>query len=191
MQNPTQQHVDACKHIFHYLWGTLNARIMYNSGKNSGLLGYSDADWGENRDNWQSTTSYIFLMANAAVTWASQMQKTVAWSSTKAEYMALSEACLEIAWLTALQQEIGYGSNGLVSLIANNQGGIFLAVNPAHNRQLKHADIRYHFIHEYIKEECVNIVYVAIDKMITDTLMKPLGTIKFEGFRSKLGITTG
>ena len=109
----------------------------------------------------------------------------------EAEYMALSEACLEITWLTALQREIGYGSKGPVPLVADNQGGIFLAVNPAHDRRLKHVDIRYHFIREYIEEGRINIVYVSIDKMITDTLTKPLGTTKFEGFRSQLGITIG
>ena len=137
MQNPTQLHVDVCKHIFHYLRGTLDARITYDGGKNSSLIGYSDADWGENRDNWRSTTGYVFLMADGAVTWASRMQKTVARSSTEAEYIALSEACSEIAWLIALQREIGYGLKGLVPLVADNQGGIFLAVNPAHDRRLK------------------------------------------------------
>ena len=155
------------------------------------MIGYSDADWGENRDNRRSTTGYVFLMANRAVTWASRMQKTVAQSSTEAEYMALSKACLEIAWLTTLQWEIGYGSKGPVPLVTDNQGGIFLAVNPAHDRRLKYVDIRYHFIREYVEEGCVNIVYVSTDKMIANTLMKPLGTTKFEGFQSQLGITIG
>ena len=105
--------------------------------------------------------------------------------------MALSEACSEIAWLTALQQEIGYRSKGPVPLVADNQGGIFLAVNPAHDRRLKHIDIQYHFICEYAEEGRVNIVYVSTDKMIADTLTKPLGTTKFEGFWSQLGITIG
>ena len=44
MQNPTQQYVDACKHIFCYLQSMLNAQITYNGGKNSSLIGYFDAD---------------------------------------------------------------------------------------------------------------------------------------------------
>ena len=76
-------------------------------------------------------------------------------------------------------------------LITDNQGSIFLAVNPAHDHRLKHIDIWYHFIHEYVEEGRVNIVYVSTDKMIADTLTKPLGTTKFEGFRSQLGITIG
>ena len=79
-------------------------------------------------------TGYVFLMADGAVTWASQMQKTVARSSMEAEYMALSEASSEITWLIALQQEIGYGSKGPVPLVADNQGGIFLTVNPTYDR---------------------------------------------------------
>ena len=191
MQNPTQLHVDMCKHIFHYLRGTLDAQITYDGGKNSGLIEYSDADWGKNRDNQRSMTGYVFLMADGAVTWASRMQKTVARSSTEAEYMALSEAYSEITWLSALQREIGYGSKGPVPLVADNQGGIFLAVNPTHDRRLKHVDIRYHFIREYVEEGRVNIIYVSTDKMIADTLTKPLGTTKFEGFQSQLGITIG
>ena len=105
--------------------------------------------------------------------------------------MALSEACSEIAWLTTLQWEIGYGSKGPVPLVADNQGSIFLAVNPAHDHQLKHINIRYHFICEYVEEGRVNIVYISTDKMIADTLTKPLGTTKFEGFWSQLDITIG
>ena len=97
MQNSMQQYVDVCKHIFCYLQGTTNAQITYDSEKNSGLIGYSNADWDENRDNQRLTTDYVFLMADAAITWASQMQKTVARSSTGAEYMALFKASLEIA----------------------------------------------------------------------------------------------
>ena len=134
MQNLTQLHIDTCKHIFRYLRGTLDAWITYDGRKNSGLIGYSNTDWGENRDNWRSMTGYVFLMADGAVTWASRMQKTVARSSMEAKYMALSEACSEIAWLSALQREIGYGLKGPVPLVTDNQGGIFLAVNPAHDR---------------------------------------------------------
>jgi hypothetical protein len=110
------------------------------------LIEYSNADWGENRDNWRSTTGFVFLVMDGAVTRTSHMQKTVARSSTEAKYMALSEAYSKIAWLTSLQKEIGYSPTAPTPLISDNQGGIFLAINPAHDCQLKHVDIRYHFI---------------------------------------------
>lgn len=188
MQEPTSLHIEAAKHIFRYLRRTADYKIRYQGAGQSGLIGYSDADWGENRDNRRSTTGFVFLMADGAVTWSSRMQKTVARSSTEAEYMALSEACSEIAWLTSLQTEIGYASTTPTPLVADNQGGIFLAVNPAHDRRLKHVDIRYHFIREYVESKRVNIVYVSTNDMIADILTKPLGPTKFEHFRKALGL---
>ena len=116
------------------------------------------------------------------------MQKTVARSSTEAEYMALSEACSEVAWLTSLQREIGFGTTSPTPLVSDSQGGIFLAINPAHDRRLKHVDIRYHFIREYVESKKVSIVYISTEDMIADILTKPLGRVKYKKFRAQLGL---
>ena len=102
--------------------------------------------------------------------------------------MALSEACSEVAWLTSLQKEIGYGTGTPTPLVSDNQGGIFLAINPAHDRRLKHVDIRYHFIREFVESKRVSIVYISTEDMITDIFTKPLGRVKFEKFRKQLGL---
>jgi hypothetical protein len=133
MQEPMNKHVKAAKHVFRYLQQTTHHKIRYQGAGHSGLIGYLDADWDENRDNQRSTTGFVFLIADGAVTWTSHMQKTVARSSTEAKYMALSEACSEIAWLTSLQREIDYSPTAPTPLISDNQGEIFLAINPAHD----------------------------------------------------------
>ena len=191
MQEPTDEHLTAVKHVFGYLRQTTDHKIWYKGASLSGLIGYADADWGENRDNRRSTTGFVVLMADGAVTWTSRMQKTVARSSTEAKYMALSEACSEVAWLTSLQKEIGYEKLAPVPLVSDNQGGIFLAINPAHDRRLKHVDIRYHFIREFVESKRVRITYISTDDMTADILTKPLGRVKFELFRAKLGISNG
>lgn len=188
IQEPTDQHIESAKHVFWYLRYSTDYKLHYNGAGQSSLIGYSDSDWGENKDNRRSTTGFVFLMADGPVTWALWMQKTVARSSTEAEYMALSEACSEITWLTSLQREIDYGQTSPVPLVSDNQGGIFLAVNPAHDRRLKHVDIRYHFIREYVTSNLVNIVYISTDNMIANILTKPLERVKFEHFCKKLGI---
>jgi hypothetical protein len=180
--------VEAAKHVFRYLRQTTDHKIRYQGAGHSGLIEYSDADWGENWDNRRSTTGFVFLIADGAVTWTSRMQKTVARSSTEAEYMALSEACSKIAWLTLLQKEIGYSPTAPTPLVSDNQGGIFLAINPTHDRQLKHVDICYHFIREYVESKRINIVYISTNDMIADILTKPLERVKFEYFRKLLGI---
>ena len=63
-----------------------------------------------------------------------------------------------------------------------------MAINPAHDRRLKHVDILYHFVREYVQEKRISIVYISTDEMIADIFTKPLGRVKFELFCKKLGI---
>ena len=73
-------------------------------------------------------------MAKGAVSWVTRKQKTVSLSSTEAEYMSLSDTCRQAAWLRSFQQELGFAINKPTPLCGDNQGSIFLAVNPAHDR---------------------------------------------------------
>ena len=88
--NPTEEHIKFTKYVLRYLKGTKELKIKYNGASDAGLIGYSDSDWGENSDDCHSTSGHVFLMANGAISWASQQQKTVALSVGEAEYMELA-----------------------------------------------------------------------------------------------------
>ena len=77
-------------------------------------------------------------MANGAVSWASQWQKTIALSVGEAEYMELASTGQQAAWLKSFSGEIGYPINGPIPLCTDNQVAIFLTVNPAVEHQTKH-----------------------------------------------------
>ena len=70
--NPTQEHIKYTKYMIRYLKGTKELKIKYDGASNAGLIGYSDSDWGENRDDHHSTSGHVFLMANSAISWESQ-----------------------------------------------------------------------------------------------------------------------
>ena len=70
--NPMQEHIKYARYILRYLKGTKELKIKYDGASDAGLIGYSDSDWGENRDDHHSTSGHIFLMANGAISWASQ-----------------------------------------------------------------------------------------------------------------------
>jgi hypothetical protein len=147
----------AAKHILRYLIGTRSYKITFDGSSNAGLIGYSDSDWAENKDDRHSTTGFVYFMANAPVAWVSRQQKTMALSSTEAEYMALSDASRQCAWLRSMQHEIGYTLTNPTPICSDNNGSIFLAVNPAHDHRTKHINIHYHYIsllkmemHQYI-----------------------------------------
>ena len=65
--NPTQEHIKYAKYVLRYLKGAKELKIKYDGASDARLIGYSDSDWGENRDDHHSTSGHIFLMANSAM----------------------------------------------------------------------------------------------------------------------------
>ncbi|XP_050531939.1 uncharacterized protein LOC126900333 [Daktulosphaira vitifoliae] len=85
---------------------TLNTAYKLRKWVKLKLHGYSDADYADDTTTRRSTSGYIFMMTNGIVAWCSQRQKSVALSTTEAEYMALSQAVQELTWLTLLTSDL-------------------------------------------------------------------------------------
>jgi hypothetical protein len=93
--NPSLQHYGALKQILWYLAGTKTLGITYSSKdatKDHNLFhGFANASFAST-DDYKSVTGYVFLSAGGTITWKSKKQTIIALSTTKAEYIALSEA---------------------------------------------------------------------------------------------------
>ena len=87
MANPTTAHWTAAKHVLRYLSGTTDYGIVFTPS-NSQLTAFCDANHAGDIDTRRSTTGYVFILNNGAITWSSRLQPTVAASTTEAEYMA-------------------------------------------------------------------------------------------------------
>ncbi|CAB3987121.1 Hypothetical predicted protein [Paramuricea clavata] len=68
--------------------GTVKLHLQYEASDKD-IEGYSDADWAVDSYDRRSTSGNIFVMSNGAISWASQKQPTVAFSTAEAEYIAL------------------------------------------------------------------------------------------------------
>ena len=75
-----------------YLQGTKDYMLMYRQTDNLDLVGYSDADFAGCVDSRKSTSRYIFIMADGAVSWRSVKQNSVATSTMEAEFVSCFEA---------------------------------------------------------------------------------------------------
>ena len=71
---PNQTHLTAVKRI--YLKGTINIQLSYTRSPSTGLLGYADADWAGDIDMRRSTSGYVFIYANGAISYMSKRQTT-------------------------------------------------------------------------------------------------------------------
>ncbi|GKC72616.1 hypothetical protein Tco_1118499, partial [Tanacetum coccineum] len=60
---------------------------------------YYDARFQTDRDDIKSQTGYVFVLNRGAVDYKSSKQSTTAMSATEAEYIAASEAVMEVVWI--------------------------------------------------------------------------------------------
>ena len=78
-------------HLCRYLLNTCKYWIVYDKLSNKSVIVHSDLDWAQDPELHKSVTGYFTLIAHRVTSWMSHWQKTVALSSTEAEYMALSD----------------------------------------------------------------------------------------------------
>ena len=186
--NPSPDHIRLAKYVFRYLKGTADLRLLYDGARGNGLYGYSDSSWGDNPDDRHSTAGYVFLLADAAISWCSRKQKTTAQSSTEAEYMGLAEAGNQAAWYCMFLEELGYEVRDPIPLHGDNKGSVDLSLNPVTGRKSKHIPIKHHVIRDYIENDQVELIRTPTEEMLADGLTKPLAKIKLAFFVSGLGL---
>lgn len=181
-------HWQCAKRILRYLKGTKKLSMKFEK-KDSDLIGYVDADWGSNKKDRKSYTGYVFKLAGASISWRSCKQKTVALSSTEAEYMALSEATKEAIYLRNLLEDL-LGKLDCVLIYNDNQSAKKLAYNPVLHDRSKHIDIRYHFVRDAVSDRIIEVKYLPTNDMIADILTKSLQSVKNAKFVKSLGLCT-
>jgi hypothetical protein len=82
-------------------------------------------------------------MCGAPVVWRLTFQKTVALSSTEAEYMAMSDCVKECVWLRRLLKDMRSEHSDPTVIYEDNQGSMALAKNVGYQARTKHIDIHY------------------------------------------------
>lgn len=190
LENPSYEHIVAVKRIIRYLKRTINYGIVYGSVNENAftLSGYTDADFARDIESRRSTTGYAFLIGGSIVTWRSQRQKTVALSTTEAEYMAACEGAKEAVWLRQILIDIGYKQDAATPIYIDNQSAIRLVKNPELHHRTKHIDVRLHFIRGLFESQIISVDYMRSEKQLADVLTKPLQLQNFQRNINGFGI---
>ena len=111
--DPKLSHERAVHRIGRYLKGTNNKGFIFRPKKIKGLECYVDADFAggwdkadaSNPEAVMSRTGYVIKYANCPVLWCSKLQSEIALSTTKSEYIALSQSMREvIPFMNSLQE---------------------------------------------------------------------------------------
>ena len=138
--NPSLDHMNKAKQIICYLGSTPDLSLVFDGGSDKGIIAFCNSDWASDKIKCKSQTGYFFQLAGASISWQSHAQKTIALSSTKAEYMALCDCCKQAKWIKTLLSKLGINVRP-IPINGDNQGSIFLGSNPVQGNRSKHIDI--------------------------------------------------
>eukprot|EP00253_Pinus_taeda_P004684 PITA_04684 len=168
------------KNLLRYLHGTINYGLRYTVG-NLRLHGYTDVDWVGSVVDRKSTSVCCFSLGSASIS-LSRKQKSVALSTTKAEYIAASMACCDVVWLRKLFSELFEHVLDTIVIFCDNQSGIRLLENPLFHDCFKNIDISYHFIWDMVQQGAIRLQHIRTDEQVINILTKNLGKVKFLAF---------
>lgn len=120
------------------------------------------------------------------MSWNSQRQRSVALSTTDAEYIAACQTVKEIVWLKKLLEELIDPENLQTTLFLDNSSAIQLIKNFVFHKRTKHIDVCYHYIREQYEAKVFSLEYVNTKNQIADILTKLLARQVFQNLRDAL-----
>nr|GFB58569.1 hypothetical protein [Tanacetum cinerariifolium] len=127
----------------------------------------------------RSTPGSAQFLRDKLVSWSSKKQKSIAISTTEAEYIAMSGCCAQILWMMSQLTDYGFAFNK-IPLYCDNRSAIALYCNNVQYSRSKHINIRHHFIHEQVEKGMVELYFVTTDYQLADIFTKALPRERFE-----------
>ena len=148
MHRPTTGHWSLTKRLLRYLHGTIGYGLVVHRDSPLSLHAFSNADWAGNQDDRTSTSAYVVFLGSNAISWCSRKQRSVARSSTEAEYKAVATTASEVIWLSSLLKELRVSCPSPPTIYCDNIGATYLCSNPVFHSRMKHIAIDFHFVRE-------------------------------------------
>jgi len=182
-----QTHFQYAKRVLKYLKGSLNKNLVFSKGSGNIIIGYADADWANDINDFKSYSGFVFKLAGGAISWEARKQRCVALSSTEAEYISLSEASKEACFLKGLYSELS-GVDEPILLFNDNQSSQKLVKNAVFHNRTKHINVRYHFVRETTEKGIINLKYCNTQEMVADIFTKGLPLSKHDFCTKNLGL---
>ncbi|GJT08459.1 hypothetical protein Tco_0842921 [Tanacetum coccineum] len=140
---------------------TINRGLWYSKDSAIALTAFVDADHVGCQDTRRSTSGSMQLLGDRLVSWSLKRQKSVALSSTEAEYIALSGCCAQFLWMRSQLTDYGLRFNKIPI---------------------------YHFIKEQVENGVVELYFVRTEYQLADIFTKALCRERIEFLIDKLGM---
>ena len=127
------------------------------------------------------------MLSGGAVSWKSQLQRSVAVSTTESEIVAASEGTKELIWLKRLMFELTNRSEP-ITLFVDKASAVKLAKNPEFHSRTKHIQIHHYFVRGKFLEGHPAAEHIDGQSQSADIMTKALDRVRFQFLRQKIGV---
>lgn len=149
---------------------------------------YMGSDYA-NRADALSIGGYVAMIGGGCVAWSSKKQRTVALSTTEAEYIALTEGTKQLIWLRQFLHDLNFDQSKPTSIRSDNLSAITISQDATYHARTKHINIAYHFIHEKVASNEAALTYVQSKENSAGLMTKGLELNQHRYLRAKLGFS--
>ena len=205
--SPSDAHFAAIIDIYRYLYATKEEGLTYwrpHSNNNlpsapfpqvhsesyetkippethiSGIaFGYTDSDFASDRRTRRSVSGVGIILNGATVVYKTMLQRTIALSSTEAEFYALAEAGKITLYVRSVLRDLNMVQQHATVLYEDNRGCLKMTQAMKPTRRTRHVDTRYFAILNWIETDQLEIKKIDTADNASDVLTKALGRILF------------
>nr|GFC21545.1 putative retrotransposon protein [Tanacetum cinerariifolium] len=120
----------------------------------------------------------------------SKKQTTITMHATQFEYMAESEATMEVVWIRKFVGELGVmpSINKPINMYCDNSVAIIFANEPEVIKGARHFLRRYYYVREQVESGEIKLVKVHTDKNLADACTKALPRGKVNKHANGIGL---
>ncbi|GAV57758.1 hypothetical protein CFOL_v3_01294, partial [Cephalotus follicularis] len=183
-------HWVAVKKVLRYLKRTRDFMLTYRRAEDLQLVRFSESDFAGCQDNRKSTSGYVFMMADRAVSWKSAKQALIASSTMQAEFVACYGAATQAVWFKNFMMTfvvVDFVSRS-IQLYCDNSSAVLFINNNKSITGSKHIEIKYLTIKKKVKNGDVIAKHISTDDMVADLLTKCLSPCIFERHVASMGL---
>ena len=205
--NPGLSHFEAVQQVFRYLSATINDGITFwrptphqtlptvslptpehdnhklyipNEAKSSTTAyGYSDSDLAGDTNTRKSVSGVTIKFGGGAVVYKTILQRTIALSSTEAEFYALTEAGKLVLYIRHVLKDVHIEQTQPTTIYEDNRGCLQMTQALKPTKRTRHVDSRFFAILDWVQTDQIVIKKIDTSDNASDVLTKATGRIIF------------
>ena len=94
-------------------------------------------------------------------------------------------------WVQKLLIELNIHHPPMARLWCDSLGAKYLYANPVFHARMKHLEINFHFVREWVAQKLLDIRFIHSSDQLADGLTKAIAAAKMQQFRVNLNLVSG